>query len=108
MTHTNTDTHTHTNTLTHTDTPSHSLPDHNSNRSDSNHTVPCSPNAFHPDPIARLSAPTHNTTPQAPKHQNTFTGYGQGCGYDRRKGLIAVRRLRIINTLIGKNYQANS
>ena len=33
-------------------------------------------------------------------NDKTFVSYGQGCSYDRRRKLVSVRRLRIINMMI--------
>ena len=66
-----------------------------------------SPSAVCSHPLARLSVPTHNAQPDnemtLKKKGNirAFSSYGQGSGYDRTVRLVAVRRLRIINIMIG-------
>lgn len=96
--------------------------DNRSNRTFTTSTstsIPC-PSSLCPDPIGRLSRPTHNSTQQSFSSNNTtttrshinnynsndnknhhkFISYGQGSVYNKRKKLIAVRRLRIINMMI--------
>ena len=53
--------------------------------------------------------PTHNANPrslaalrQSTGHAHPFASYGQQSGYDKTVKLVAVRRLRIINIMIGK------
>lgn len=69
-----------------------------------------SPTAVCSDPLTRLSVPTHNAHPrslaalrQSTGHSHPFASYGQESGYDKNVKLVAVRRLRIINMMIGKS-----
>ena len=67
------------------------------------------PTAVCSDPLTRLAVPTHNANPrslaalrQSTGHAHPFASYGQQSGYDKSVKLVAVRRLRIINMMIGK------